>query len=193
MRAAIYTRVSDPKKQDARRQADEAREFCKRRGWTVAVVETDGMSGARDKRPGLERVMRLARGRKIDVIVVQAVDRFGRSMKHFVNAIAELEALGVAFVSTSQDFDMTTPMGKFAVSAMALVAELERSFLIERIKSGLERARREGKQIGRVPRVPVDMAKLRRMVGKTSLWEMSRRLGVSRNAVRTALAKIRNH
>jgi DNA invertase Pin-like site-specific DNA recombinase len=191
MRAAIYTRVSDPKKQDAGRQTDESRQFCAARKWTVVVEESDGMSGAKDKRPGLERVMKLARGRKIDVVVVQAVDRFGRSMRHFVNTIAELDALGVAFVSTSQGFDMTTPMGKYIVSSLALVAELERSFLVERIRSGLARARREGKQIGRQPRVPVDVAKLRRLTkAGASLWERSRQLGVSRNAVRTALKSL---
>lgn len=190
MKAAIYTRVSDPRKQDVARQTDEARAFCVARDWTVVVEETDGMSGAKDNRPGLERIMKLARGRKIDVIVVQAVDRFGRSMKHFVTTIAELEALGVAFVSTSQGFDMTTPMGKFAVSILALVAELERSFLIERVRSGIERARRQGKQIGR-PRVQVPPLKLRKLIAAgTSQWEMSRQLGCSRTAVLHAIERL---
>lgn len=185
-RAALYSRVSTTD-QNAKRQMDEMRAFVAARKWTVVATETDAMSGAKDRRPGLDRVMAMARARKCDVIVVQALDRFARSIRHFVVTIAELEAVGVAFVSTSQGFDMTTPMGKFAMTILASVAELEREMIRERVRSGMARARREGKQIGRAPKV-VELAKLRKLVAaKASIWEMSRELGVSRTAIRTAL------
>jgi DNA invertase Pin-like site-specific DNA recombinase len=143
MNAALYSRVSTTD-QNAKRQVDEMRAFVKARKWTVVAAETDAMSGAKDKRPGLDRVMALARARKCDVIVVQALDRFARSIRHFVVTIAELEALGVAFVSTSQGFDMTTPQGKFAVTILAAVAELEREMIRERVRSGIPALPKQG-------------------------------------------------
>jgi len=185
-RAALYSRVSTTD-QNAKRQVDEMRQFVEARGWRVVAEETDAMSGAKDKRPGLDRVMAMARARKCDVIVVQALDRFTRSIRHFVVTIAELEALGVAFVSTSQGFDSTTPMGKFAMTILASVAELERAMIRERILSGMAKARRDGKRVGRAPKV-VELAKLRKLVAaNTSIWEMSRQLKCSRTAVRFAL------
>jgi putative DNA-invertase from lambdoid prophage Rac len=189
LRAALYSRVSTTD-QNAKRQVDEMRAFVKARKWTVAAEETDAMSGSKDRRPGLDRVMKMARARKCDVIVVQALDRFARSIRHFVLTVAELEALGVAFVSTSQGFDMTTPMGKFAMTILASVAELEREMIRERVRSGMARAKREGKRIGR-PVTAISPLKLRRLRdAKTSIWGMSRHFKVSRTAIRTALKSL---
>lgn len=186
MRAAIYTRVSK-EEGDLGRQQDETRAFAKARGWSVVAEESDKMSGASDKRPGLERVMKMARARKCDVIVVQALDRFARSIRHFVVSVAELEALGVAFVSTSQGFDMTTPMGKFTMTIFAAVAELERAMIRERIMSGLAKARREGKRLGRRPLMLSPLALRKYTAKKMPVRAIARKLGVSRTAVLTAL------
>lgn len=186
MKAAIYTRVST-EDQNVARQTDELRVFAKARGWKVATEETDNLSGKDDKRPGYQRVMKLARTRKIDVVLVHKLDRWGRSVKQLIDSLAELEALGVKFVSLGDGFDLTTPNGRLQAQLLAAFAEFERAMISERVKSGLARRRRKGLRLGRAPRKPVDVVKLRKLAGRTSLWEMSRQLGVSRSAVRTAL------
>lgn len=189
MRAALYSRVSKDEGNVAR-QVDETRAFAKARGWKIVAEESDKASGAKEDRAGLTRVLKLARARKCDVIVVQALDRFARSIKHFVLTIAELEALGVAFVSTSQGFDLTTPMGRFAVTMMAAVAELERNMIRERILSGLAKARRDGKRLGK-PVAGVSPLKLRKLVDrKTPVRAIARELGISRTAVVHAIESL---
>lgn len=190
MRAAIYTRVSTGE-QTVTRQLDDLRAFAKARGWELIAEETDKLTGKTDKRPGYQKVMALACRRKIDVVLVHKLDRWGRSTRHLLDSLAELEALGVRFVSLGDGFDLTTPNGRLQMQIIAAFAEFERSLIVERVKSGLVKARRDGKQIGRAPRVPVDVAKLKKLVDRgVSLWEMSRQLGVSRSAVRTAKARL---
>lgn len=186
MKAAVYARVSTTD-QDTARQLDEMRTYAKARKWTVVAEETDKLSGSKTERPGLEKIMSLARSRKIDVVVVQSLDRFGRSLKHLVESLTELDALGVKFVSTSQGFDLTTPSGRAMYGMIAVMAEFERAMIRERILSGLARAKRNGKQLGRKP-LALDTRKLAQLrARKVSIWEMSRSLGCSRTAVRTAL------
>lgn len=168
MRAALYARVST-KDQNLKRQTDEMRAFAKARGWEVVVEETDKLSGTKDDRPGLARVMKLAKARKIDVVIVQSLDRFGRSVKHLVTTLADLEALGVQFVSVSQGFDTTTPTGRLQMQMLAAFAEFERTLLVERVLSGLARARREGKTLGR-PQTAVDSARVKRLRKQGSSW-----------------------
>ncbi len=113
MRAAIYARVSTNNGQDPTVQTRELREYCQRRGWEIAGEYVDtGVSGAKDSRPELNRLMNDARRRRFDLILVWKLDRFGRSLRHLVNALAELEAIGVAFVSLTDNLDLSTPSGR---------------------------------------------------------------------------------
>ena len=112
-RVAIYARVSTNHGQDVTLQTRELRQFAEARGWTVVAEYIDaGFCGAKDSRPELNRLMNSARRRQFDVVLCWKLDRFGRSLRHLVNALAELEAVGVAFVSLTDNLDLSTPAGR---------------------------------------------------------------------------------
>ncbi len=111
IRAAIYARVSTAE-QKTRNQLPPLREYIKRRGWKKTHEFIDRASGATDKRPAYQQLLALVRRREIDAIVVWRLDRFGRSTQELVNVWAELEDLGVRFVSLSESIDFGTPTWK---------------------------------------------------------------------------------
>src|ERR1039457_455609 len=160
MNAAIYARVSTSGKgQDPEMQLTELREFASKRGWQVVGEFVDvGVSGSKDHRPQLDTMMRLANGRKVDVIVCWKLDRFGRSLRHLVDALAELQAVGCAFVSLRDNLDLTTPAGRMMFHVIGSMAEFERELIRERVKAGLAQARAKGQRLGR-PKVKRDRNK----------------------------------
>ena len=157
MNAAIYARVSTRDKgQDPEMQLTELREFVTKRGWQIAGEFVDiGVSGSKDSRPQLDAMMRLAKNRKLDVIAVWKLDRFGRSLRHLVDSLAELKAVGCAFVSLRDNLDLTTPAGRMMFHVIGAMAEFERELIRERVKAGLAHARSKGQRLGR-PKVRRD-------------------------------------
>ena len=157
MNAALYARVSTRDKgQDPEMQLTELREFAAKRGWRIAGEFVDvGVSGSKDSRPQLDAMMRLAKTRKLDVITVWKLDRFGRSLRHLVDALAELKAVGCAFVSLRDNLDLTTPAGRMMFHVIGAMAEFERELIRERVKAGLAHARSKGQKLGR-PKVRRD-------------------------------------
>ena len=151
MKAALYARVSTRNNgQDPEMQLAELREFATKRGWQVAGEFVDvGVSGSKDSRPQLDAMMRLAKTRKLDVIAVWKLDRFGRSLRHLVDALAELKAVGCAFVSLRDNLDLSTPAGRMMFHVVAAMAEFERELIRERVKAGLAHARAKGQRLGR--------------------------------------------
>jgi len=147
MRVAIYTRVSTPE-QSTGRQLRELRAYAKSRDWKIVKEAEDVASGAAKKRPLREELLQLARVRSVDAILVQALDRWGRSVQDLVLTMAELEVLGVAFVVPGH-IDMTTPTGRMLAHFLGAVAEFERELIRERVRSGLAHARAKGKRLGR--------------------------------------------
>lgn len=139
MRVAVYTRVSTPD-QSTDRQRRELRNYAKARGWKIVREMQETVSGASQKRPLREEVMQLARTRAVDVILVQALDHWGRSVQDLILTMAELEALGVVFVVPGQ-IDMSTPVGRMQAHLLSAVAEFERELIRERVRSGLANAR----------------------------------------------------
>src|SRR5260221_5143032 len=134
MRTALYARVSTSDKgQDPQMQLRELREYCQRRGWEIVGEYVDiGVSGSKDSRPELNKLMLHAKGRKLDSILVWKLDRFGRSLKHLVNALAEFESLGIAVVSLQESLDLTRPAGLLMVGVISAMAEVERDLIRER-------------------------------------------------------------
>jgi DNA invertase Pin-like site-specific DNA recombinase len=154
MRAALYARVSTANNgQDPEVQLRELREYCERRGWQIAGEYVDTMSGAKDSRPSLDRLMQDAHRRKFDAVAVWKFDRFARSVSHLLRALETFQALGIEFVSLTEGVDTSTPMGKMIFTVLGAVAELERSLIVERVKAGLRNARAKGKRLGRPRRV----------------------------------------
>jgi DNA invertase Pin-like site-specific DNA recombinase len=124
--------------QDPELQLSELREYATRRGWEIAEIYTDnGVSGSKDSRPALNRLMADAGQRKFDTVLVWKLDRFGRSLRHLINALAELEARGIAFVSLRDNLDLGTPSGRLMFQIIGAMAEFERALIQERVKAGL--------------------------------------------------------
>lgn len=161
MKAAIYARVSTSNNgQDPRVQTRELVEYCARRGWTLAREYVDvGISGTKEKRPELDQLMDDAHRRRFDAVVVWKFDRFARSVSHLLRALETFKALGIEFVSLSEQVDTSTPMGKMVFTVLGAVAELERSLIVERVKAGLRNARSKGTKLGR-PRAVVDASRI---------------------------------
>lgn len=171
MRVAIYARVSTNNHgQDVGMQTRELQEYVTRRGWTVAGEYVDaGVSGAKERRPELDRLLADGHQRKFDVVLVWKLDRFARSLRHLVNALAEFEARGIAFVSLKDNLDLSTPTGRLMFQVIGAMAEFERSLIVERVKSGMRNARTKGKRIGR-PRTYVDCRVIRIRRSQGAAW-----------------------
>jgi DNA invertase Pin-like site-specific DNA recombinase len=184
-RVAIYARVSTTNHgQDAGLQTREMGQFAEARGWKLADEYVDaGVSGSKDSRPELNRLMADAHKRRFDVVLVWKLDRFGRSLRHLVNALAEFESLGIAFVSLSDNLDLSTASGRLMFNIIGAMAEFERALIQERVKAGIRNARAKGRRIGR-PRVAVDPARIAALRASGLSWRtIERELGIS---VRTA-------
>src|SRR6516225_4287956 len=150
MRVGIYARTSTNHGQDVTLQTRELKQFAEARGWTIVAEYRDkGVCGAKDSRPELNRLMIAARRRQFDVVLCWKLDRFGRSLRHLVNALAELEAVGVAFVSLTDSLDLSTPAGRLMFQVIAAMGEFERELIRERVRAGLRNARAKGKRLGR--------------------------------------------
>jgi DNA invertase Pin-like site-specific DNA recombinase len=189
MRTAIYARVSTTGHgQSPEMQVREIREYCERRGWQIAGEYVDaGISGAKDSRPELNRLLADAHRRRFDAVVVWKFDRFARSVSHLLRALETFNALGIAFVSLSEQIDTTTPTGRMVFTVLGAVAELERSLIAERVRAGLRNARAKGKQLGR-PRVTVDAARIAELRARGVSWRaVARELGIGPSTARAAL------
>jgi len=179
-RIALYARVSTSAgHQDPEMQLRELREYAGRRQWEIAEIYTDtGVSGSKDSRPALNRLMADACRRRFDSVLVWKLDRFGRSLRHLVNALAELEALGVAFISLGDNLDLSTPSGRLMFQIIGAMAEFERALIQERVRAGLRNARAKGKRLGR-PQTLVDTTRITALRASGASWrEISRRLHV---------------
>jgi DNA invertase Pin-like site-specific DNA recombinase len=188
MRVAIYARVSTANNgQSPEMQTRELREYCDRRGWTVAGEYVDvGVSGTKEKRPELDRLMTDAHRRRFDAVVVWKFDRFARSVSHLLRALETFKAQDIEFVSFSEQLDTSTPAGKLVFTVLGAVAELERSLIVERVKAGLRNARSKGKTLGR-PRRILDAAKVAFLRAQGASWrKIARQLGVSSRTARRA-------
>lgn len=192
MRVALYARVSTADKgQDPRVQTLELKEYCQRRGWSVACEYIDvGISGTKEKRPELDRLMADAHRRRFDTVLCWKFDRFARSVSHLLRALETFRALGIDFVSFSEQLDTSTPTGKMVFTVLGAVAELERSLIVERVKAGLRSARAKGKSLGR-PRVVVDAAMVAALRAKGCSWgEIVAKMGLSKGTAQRALINL---
>lgn len=190
MRAAIYARVSSWDQNTLPIQFKDCSDFAKKRGWELVHSESETASGVK-KRPSRDVIIKLARQRKIDVVIVWKLDRWGRSVSDVTTTLEELTALGVAFVSINEALDFTTTIGKAMSGLLAVFAELERDFLRERVIAGIEEARRKGKSIGRPEIAESKKKKIKtHWNNKKSKAEISRLTGVSRRSISRILVSL---
>ena len=151
MRVAVYGRVSTAH-QSSDNQLLELERVASTRGWNVVrTFRDDGISGAkgRDERPALDALLKAASRREIDLIAVWSIDRLGRSLQHLVTVVNDLQALGVGLFIYQQQLDTTTPSGKLCFSMFGAFAEFERNLIRDRVRVGLERAKKNGVKLGR--------------------------------------------
>jgi DNA invertase Pin-like site-specific DNA recombinase len=151
-------------------QLSELREYAARRDWQITAEYVDqGVSGSKESRPQLNLLMQDAHRRKFDAVLCWKLDRIGRSLKHLVNALADLEALSVAFISLRDNLDLSTPSGRLMFQIIGAMAEFERALIQERVRSGLRNAKAKGKRLGRRP-VSVDITKVATLRAAGHSW-----------------------
>ena len=183
MRVGIYARVSTHDQQTLPMQLEKMREYIENRKWTLTVEFEEIGSGAKT-RPKREELVKMARRREIDAILVWKLDRFGRSMADLVMTLNELREIGVVFVSLTESLDFSTPSGRAMAGMLSTFAEFERDIIRERVIAGIANARAKGKNHGR----PVTAAKKKEEVKKLKKQglnnsEISRKLKISRGSV----------
>ena len=192
LRAALYARVSTSGHgQDVGLQLDELRLVANQRGWAVHDEFVDeGVSGAKDSRPALDRMLVDAREGRLDVVAIWKLDRLARSVRHLLDVADSLNAWGVGLVSVRDaHIDTTTPSGRFTLQILGAVAELERALIRERVIAGVRRAQAAGKHCGR-PKVDLDLRPALAMLGQGhGLKTTAKALGVSRATLRRRLVE----
>jgi DNA invertase Pin-like site-specific DNA recombinase len=182
-KAVIYARVSTAE-QHVESQLYDLRELAAQRGFEVVhEYEDRGVCGQKARRPGLDLLMADARKKKFSVVLVAAFDRIARSTKNFLQIVDELDSLGIEFISRREGVATGDAMGRLFVTIISAIAELERSLVVERVKSGMRRARMEGRQIGR-SRLDIDRQRV--IVDRRSglsLTQVAKRHNISRASV----------
>ena len=149
-RVALYLRVSTVD-QHPETQVLDLRQLAEQRGFQVVEEYTDIISGAKARRPGLDRLLADARRSKFDVVLVWAFDRIARSVRHFLEVLDELNHMSVEFISFRENVDTGGPLGRALIIIIGAIAELERNLIVERVRAGMRRAKLEGRSIGRKP------------------------------------------
>jgi len=191
-RVALYARVSTLHgHQDPEMQLSELREYATRRGLSIHEEYVDqGVSGSKESRPALNRLMTDAQKCRFDAILVWKIDRFGRSLKHLVNSLADLSAYGITFISLRDNLDLSTPSGRLMFQIIGAMAEFERALIQERVKAGLRNAKAKGKRIGR-PRQQVDSSKVLKLRANGVSWrDVAQQLGLGTGTVYRACRAI---
>jgi DNA invertase Pin-like site-specific DNA recombinase len=190
IRAALYARISTLNHgQNPEVQLGELREFCQRRGFTIAHEYVDkGISGSRERRPALDKLLADCGKRLVDAVVVYRYDRFARSLRQLVNALEEFRSLGIDFISIHEGVDTSTPNGRLIFGIFASIAEFERELIRDRVRSGLAAVKARGKRVGR-PRVAVDVRRIESLRLQGRSWaEITRETGISKGTAQRAQA-----
>lgn len=185
MRVGIYARVSTHDQQTLPMQIKKMKEYVKARGWTVSLEVEEVGSGAKT-RPKREELLKMAKQREIDAILVWKLDRFGRSLADLVTTLNELRELGVIFVSLTESLDFSTPSGRAMAGMLSTFAEFERDIIRERVKAGIASAREKGKPHGRPKTAAYKKDEIKKLYknGKgLNKSEIARRLKISRASV----------
>ena len=181
-RAAIYTRVSGVD-QNVATQLCDLRPLAKARGYEVVGEYTDMISGAKAKRPGLDKLMSDAQRGRFDVVLVWAFDRMARSVRHFLEVLDDLTRLNISFVSFRENIDTDSALGRAMIVIVGAISELERSLIVERVRAGMRRAKLEGRQIGRA-RLDINRQQvIKDRRGGMSLTAVAKRHSISRASV----------
>lgn len=184
MRVGLYARVSTDEQHTLPMQLEAMTQYVQHRGWSINLPVEDIGSGASD-RPRREQLIKAARKREIDVILVWRLDRWGRSLADLVTSLKELQDLKVGFVSLTEALDLTTATGRAMAGLLAVFAEFERDLLRERVKAGIAHARKAGKPHGRPQTAFRQTEQVKQMFSQgLSKSAIAKKLDLSRTSVR---------
>ncbi len=185
---ALYARVSTTD-QNCEVQLADLRRYARQRFSKACEYVDVGVSGTQRKRPQLDALMKDAKKRLFEVVLVWKFDRFARSLKHLIDSLEEFRALGIDFVSLTEGIDTTTPTGELLFNIVGAVAQFERNLIAERVRAGIAHARAMGKRIGR-PRALINVVQVKalRQQGH-SLRKVAQALDVPVSRVRRALVE----
>lgn len=182
IKVIAYVRVSTSE-QSTKAQEAELREYALRRGWSIARVYSDKISGTKPSRPSLDELMKDCRQRKVDVVLVWKFDRFARSLRHLVTALEEFKRLGIDFISATEGIDTTIPSGELVFQIFGAIAQFERALISERVRAGLAEAKRSGVRLGRPPIKKLSETEIKEVRSArakgVALRTLSQRLGTS--------------
>jgi putative DNA-invertase from lambdoid prophage Rac len=162
-RAGIYVRVSTTNGQDTAMQEAELSEYAERRGWSAKVYRDKGQSGAKEHRPALDALLTDVRQRRLDIVCVWSLDRLARNVRQLLGLAEELNSLGVDLFCFKQNIDTSSSTGKLTYTVLSAVAAFEVELLRERIRSGIEQARKNGKRLGRPPLRTLTLSEVREL------------------------------
>ena len=183
MKAALYARVSKSEQQTLSMQIEAMSSYAQSRGWEIINKIAEVGSGAKERKKR-EELLKNARRRSIDVIIVWKLDRWGRSLPDLINSLQELNELGVGFVSITEALDLTSPIGRAMAGLLSVFAEFERDILKERIKAGIAQARSKGKCHGRPKTAALQADEVKSLFDKgLNKSEIARRLKIGRTSV----------
>ena len=189
-RIAIYARVSTDR-QAAESQLNALREYIDKRAWAISKEYIDeGYTGSTTKRPAFAAMMADARKRSFDILLVYKLDRLSRSLKDLIATLDDLHSLGIDFISYDNGLDTTTPTGRLIFNVVGDVAEFEKDIIRERVKAGLENAKRKGKLLGRPPLSPRLLAQANQLRKQgLSFRKIGLQLGIPESTVRININK----
>ena len=183
MKTAIYARVSTDE-QTTDNQVIKLKQVAERNGWEVQAIYADTISGAKSKRPELDKLMKAVMRKEVDMVMVWSVDRLGRSLQHLTTLLSDIESKGIDLYLHQQNIDTSTPSGKMLFQLLGVFAEFERSMIRERVMAGLDRARSQGKRLGRSPVPPITVDKIKRLREEgLSLRKIAKQIGISTSKV----------
>jgi DNA invertase Pin-like site-specific DNA recombinase len=183
MRVGIYARVSTIDQQTLPLQLDRMKMYIKDRGWSLTVEFQEVGSGAK-VRPQREELLKMARRREIDAVLVWKLDRFGRSLADLVTTLNELRDLGVIFVSITESLDFSTASGRAMAGMLSTFAEFERDMIRERVKAGIANAKAHGKPHGRPRTAALKIQQIRTLkTDGLNHSQIARKLKISRGSV----------
>tara|TARA_B100001971_G_C18266320_1_gene592942 strand:- start:6284 stop:6892 length:609 start_codon:yes stop_codon:yes gene_type:complete len=191
MKTALYSRVSTDKQVNGlEAQTRALKDYSFVNGITsYEIYEDFNISGAKESRPELDRLMDDVRKGLVDTVVVYSFSRFARSTKFLLETLEEFSGLGVNFISISENIDLSTAMGKAMFTIISALATLERELIGERVRNGLENARAKGKQIGRPRSIPDELVIQLREDGYT-YKQIAKMLNISEGSVSSAIKRL---
>jgi putative DNA-invertase from lambdoid prophage Rac len=187
-RIGIYLRVST-QDQSYELQESEIRRYLESRGWGDPILYADKATGTNANRSELKRLLRDARERRLDKIVVWKLDRFARSLKDLILMLQELGELGVEFVSLRDQIDLTTSAGRLLLHVVGAFAQFEADLIKERVRAGLVNAKAKGQKLGRPFQIDASRVAALRRQG-LSLSQIAKQVGATKSGVSKTLSKL---